>query len=172
MKRDTPADADDSEPVAEATEAAAEAEPVDEDVTQLPTKGRASFFVLLTCGFLACLCCVGGTVAASALGWYRSQNLKLALDEVGAPEGWKFEDSTVTPWYAEATLSGTDEPEPIVAWLDGLDEDFAKDELSNCASSEPQAFEFTVGGFATAVEVGPDDSGYGNCYATIQIDRS
>lgn len=83
-------------------------------------KGGPKVFLLLTCGFLALLCCLGGCLAGGALGLTRQKNLASARDGLGAPAGWTVTESTDWPWSASSTLTGPDDPAAVTAWLSGL----------------------------------------------------
>lgn len=85
-------------------------------------KGGPKLFLLLTCGFLTLLCCLGGVLVGGALGLARQQNLETVRDGLGTPEGWKVADTSNWPWSASATLTGPDDPDAVAAWLSGFGE--------------------------------------------------
>ncbi|GLZ80709.1 hypothetical protein Afil01_55160 [Actinorhabdospora filicis] len=85
-------------------------------------KGGPKVFLLLTCGFLTLLCCLGTCLVGGALGLTRQENLAAARDGLGAPSGWRVAESTDWPWSASATLTGPDDPAAVSAWLSGLGE--------------------------------------------------
>lgn len=162
MNSDTSAEADetpDEEP--EPDEATAEEEPA-----EVSTKGRPTAFVLLTCGFLACMCCVGGVFAGGSVAWMRMSNLDAALDKVGAPSAWQTTESSATPWGAEATMTGPGSS--IGDWLTDLGVPVDDEETAECVD-DPDGCneELTVDGFDVVIHYGRDGA---ETKATVQID--
>ena len=137
-----------------------------DEVPQLAARGRSSFFMLLTCGFLACLCCVGSVFIGGSVAWARTANLEAAVGEIGAPEGWRTDDSSAMPWGGEAELSGPAEAEAVTDWLTDLNADVARGKVADCLTGRPCTAEFTVDGFSAVVEYGPRKS---KAYASVQV---
>ncbi|ADD40966.1 hypothetical protein [Stackebrandtia nassauensis] len=139
-----------------------------EAVTEVPTKGRPTAFVLLTCGFLACMCCVGGVFAGGSLGWMRMSNLDDVVTGLGEPDGWSTTDASSTPWRAEASLTGPADAEAVARWLSEVGAETSETKASKClATKKGCTVELKSGGFPVKVEYGPDGE---NAEATVLVD--
>jgi hypothetical protein len=93
---------------------------------------RPTFFVLLTCGFMVCMCCLAGSLMTVWLGFARHHNLEAAGQAMDAPAGWDVDDSTVRPWGLHATLSGPPDPASLADWLTDLGEPTTEGTARNC----------------------------------------
>lgn len=113
---------------------------------------RPVFFMVLTCGFLACMCCVGGVFAAGALGFNRMKNLDEARQSIGAPAGWTTDDTSATPWHAQAELSGPADSQALAEWFTGFEAAASTTEIDDCLkAAESCTVEFDFGAFPVAV---------------------
>lgn len=162
------AETDAAEPAGDEAGAPAEAaESGGDEPAKATAKGRPSVFILLTCGFLVCMCCVGVCFTGVTVGVTRTANLEAALRKVGEPAGWKTQDRTVRPWSASVTVSGADSAADVAVWLEGLGEDVSEAEARKCLGKDRGCdAETTVDGFPVAVHYGPADGG---AEAKVQI---
>lgn len=127
------------------------------------------FFTVLTCGFLACMCCVGGVFLAGSIGVNRMHNLTTARETVGVPSGWRIEDSTSLPWRAAAELAGPTDPAAVSAWLSPFDAGVTAAAAQDCLriDTEPCRVGFELDGFSVTVEYRADADGG---RATVSVD--
>lgn len=140
-----------------------------DEVTEMAAKGRPSVFVLLTCGFLACMCCVGGGFTGGSLAWMRMVNMVAVLDDLGAPKGWKESSrGTPSPWSAEATVSGPADARAVTEWLADAGAKADEDVVGDCLSSRKLCTAtLRTDGFPVTVKYG---SGGEQAHATIHVD--
>ncbi len=123
--------------------------------------GRGSahpkLFVLLTCGFVACLVCVAGVFGIGSLAFMRAQNLQTAVDDIGVPKGWHLTEQSTMPWGASAHATGPRDDAAVANWLTKLDIGSSGQAIVACLSSdEPCVQEFEHHGFDTVATFGAD----------------
>lgn len=145
------------------------AESGDDDAADGPAevarRGGPGLFLLLTCGFLACLCCLGAVFVGGSVAWVRMGNLDDAIERLGVPHGWHKGEESSLPWGAEAELSGPAEAEPVRDWLELIGTPPSKKRVGSCLKSEkkctvegtylgfPVSFEYGAGGEESAATV-------------------
>lgn len=135
---------------------------VDVEVKTKPRAGRGSahpkLFVLLTCGFVACLVCVAGAFGIGGIAVMRTANLKTAIEDIGVPSGWHLIEQSTLPWGASTHATGPRDDAAFANWLAQLDIGSSGEAIAACLSSpEPCVQEFEHQGFDAVATFGADD---------------